>query len=105
MAPKRNLVTIGRYPIISLHRGSWRGQAPARERTLGKHRPKAITFDKAKEHFLGICKQRNKPRTLYDYTRLLKKYGFGVEQLADISPHDINNPKKIKSPRSATTSS
>jgi len=96
---KRSLVTIGRYPIISLQEARGEAKRFLAERTLGKHRPKAITFEKAKAQFLALCEQRNKARTLYDYTRLLKKYGFGAEQLAGISPHDINRTlERIKSP-------
>jgi integrase len=96
---KRSLVTIGRYPIISLQEARGEAKRFLAERTLGKHRPKTITFEKAKAQFLAVCEQRNKPRTLYDYTRLLKRYGFGAEHLADISPHDINRMlERIKSP-------
>ena len=41
--------------------------------------------------FLKACKQRNKPRTIKDYTRLLNSHlPFGRTQPSAITPQDIN---------------
>ena len=76
---QRDRVTIGRYPLISLSEARAQAKRILAENTLGKHRPKSITYDDAKTQFLEDCEQRVKDgdlkaRTLYDYTRLLKKH-------------------------------
>jgi len=87
---RRTLHTIGRVGIISLSDARTEAKRLLAEHTLGRHRPKIINFDDAKIQFLAECADANKARTVYDYTRLLKRFGFGREQLADISPHDID---------------
>ncbi len=92
--PNRQFITIGKYPVISLADARAEAKRLLAEKTLGKHRPRSIPFDEAKATFLAACKEKNRPRTVYDYTRLLDRhFKFGRMQLSDISAHDIN--KKI----------
>jgi integrase len=87
----RQLITIGRYPIISLSEARAQAKHILAERTLGKHRPRSIPFDDAVSLFLAACEQRNKPRTVKDYTRILKQhFPFARMQLSAIMPQDIN---------------
>jgi hypothetical protein len=87
----RQLITIGRYPIISLSEARAQAKHILAERTLGKHRPRSIPFDDAVSLFLAACEQRNRPRTVKDYTRILKQhFPFARMQLSAIMPQDIN---------------
>ena len=88
----RQLVTIGRYPIISLAEAREQAKRLLAERTLGKLRPHSIAWDDAVELFLSICEQKNKPRTIRDYKRLLKRhFPFRGKRLSEIMPQDINH--------------
>ena len=84
--------TIGRYPIITLADARKEAKRILAERTLGKHRPKSISFDAALALFLAACKQKNRSRTVADYTRLLKRhFAFGRRQLSDITTQDVTH--------------
>jgi len=88
----RERVTIGRYPVISLAQARSEAKHILAERTLGRARPKSVAWDEAKALFLAACVQKNKSRTLDDYTRLLKKhFAFGKTQLADITTQQITH--------------
>jgi hypothetical protein len=96
--------SIGRFPTISLSSAQTRAKELLAEQTLGKTRPKAMAFDNALEAFLAECEKRNRPRTLRDYTRLLKRhFAFGRKNLAEITRHDIRrkleNLNEIQSER------
>lgn len=89
--PNRQYITIGRYPIISL--SDARGEAKRRlaEFTLGKHQPKSITFEDAFKLFIEAKEVRNRPRTVRDYKRLLKRhFNFGRIYLEDVTTDDVN---------------
>jgi integrase len=86
----RQLITIGRYPIVSLAEARAEARRILAERTLGKHRPRSIAFEEAQKLFFASCQQRLRPSTVNDYNRLLKRhFAFGRRQLADIAPQDI----------------
>lgn len=88
----RQLVTIGRYPLISLADAREEAKRLLAVRTLGKHRPQSIAWDDAVELFLSICEQKNRPRTVRDYKRILKRhFPFGTRKLSEIRPQDINH--------------
>ncbi len=88
----RQLVTIGRYPLISLAEAREIAKRLLAERTLGKFRPHSISFDEAVDLFLSICEQKNKPRTVQDYRRILKRhFPFGHKRLSEIQPQEINH--------------
>ena len=86
----RQRTTIGRYPIISLSDARHEAKRLLAEFTLGKTRPVSITFQDAQNRFLEDCKQRNKPRTLADYQRLLNRhFRLGKVRLSDVTQQDI----------------
>jgi integrase len=88
----RQLVTIGRYPIISLAEARGQARRLIAERTLGKFRPHSISWNEAVDLYLGVCEQKNKPRTLRDYRRLLKRhFPFHHKRLSEITTQDINH--------------
>jgi len=86
---QRRLITIGRVGIISLSDARTKAKRVLAEQTLGKHRPTSITYEDAKKLFLAFKETTAKPRTVKDYIRILRRYGFGETHLEDISPQDI----------------
>ena len=88
---KRQLKTLGRYPNLPLSEA----RAEARrffvqyeEGPLSLGEP-SVSFDQAKERFLRDCEGRNKPRTIADYRRLLKKHFHFTADLDEISRQKI----------------
>jgi integrase len=78
----RRLVTIGRYPIISLAVARDEAKRILAELTLGRFRPRTIRWDEALEQYLAVCREKNRPRTVAGYTRLLNKhFPFKYQQL------------------------
>jgi integrase len=87
----RQLITLGRYPVVSLADARAEAKRILAERMLGRYRPQAIAWDDALALFITACEQKNKPRTVHDYKRLLKRhFSFGRKRLTEISPQDIN---------------
>jgi integrase len=87
-SPKR-FVTIGRFPALPLARARHAARLLIAEKVLGRLQPRRISFDTAKSEFLDDAARRNKPRTVADYTRLLRHFRFGATTLADIEKRDI----------------
>ena len=89
--PNRNLITLGRYPVLSLKQARKIAHERLAEITLGRHRPKSIAWDDAVTEYLDDCKQQNRPRTVAGYRRLLDRhFPFGRMRLADITYDDLN---------------
>jgi integrase len=89
--PNRQLITLGRYPVLSLKDARELAHERLAEITLGRHRPKAIAWQDAVAQFLDDCAQQNRPRTVAGYRRLLDRhFPFGRLRLADITYNDIN---------------
>jgi integrase len=88
--PNRQRHTIGRYPTLALKTARNEAKRLKAELTLGLHKPSTISFAEAKELFLDACRQKNKPRTVADYTRILNRhFRFGKMRLGDISRADV----------------
>lgn len=82
--------SLGRYPTIKLADARTEAARILAEKTLGKIRPLHMAFDDAKDQFLTECEKRNKPRTVQDYARLLKRhYPYGRKSIADITTHEL----------------
>lgn len=89
--PNRQLITLGRYPVLSLKVARQIAHERLAEITLGRHRPKSIAWDDVVAEFLDDCAQHNRPRTIAGYQRLLSRhFPFGRMRLADITYDDIN---------------
>jgi integrase len=87
----RQLVTIGRYPIITLSEARTQAKRILAEKVLGRHQPETVRYEDALHLFMIAVRQKNKPRTYTDYTRVFRKhFNFGKTRLADISAADIN---------------
>ncbi len=81
---------LGRYPTISLADARTEAKRILAEKTLGKVRPTHVAFDDAKDQFLAECGRKNKPRTVSDYTRHLRRhYRFGRTSVGDIKPQEL----------------
>lgn len=94
---RRTRETIGRVGIISLSEA--RGEAKRRcaEYTLGKHKPRAISFEKAKQEFLDTKKVKCKAKTVEGYEDFLSYYRFGATHLPDITDVQLQRDvEKIK---------
>jgi len=81
---------IGRYPTISLADARIVAKRILAERTLGRGRPKSVPFEDALDDFFAECEQKNRPRTVRDYKRLIGRYfKFARKPVAQITHEDI----------------
>jgi integrase len=89
--PNRQRIKLGDVGILKLADARQKAKNILAERQLGVHVSlRSPTYQDALNTFLDAKEKGCKPRTVYDYKRLLNRYGFGQERLADISPHDIH---------------
>jgi integrase len=85
--------TIGRYPDISLSEARTEARRLVAEKTLGRIRPRSITYPQAVTVFLDEKRERRKERTVKDHKRHLDLLGFKC-QLADVAHPDME--RKLK---------
>lgn len=71
-----SLITIGRFPIITLSEARTEAKRLLAEFTLGKVRPQSVTYSAAVELFLEEKTKARRARTVKDYKRLLERFGF-----------------------------
>ena len=89
--PNRTRVKLGKVGVLKLVEARTKARTILAERQLGVHRPRSReTYEEALQAFLKAAAAKNRPRTVRDYTRLLKRHGFGLERLSDISPRDVH---------------
>ena len=86
---RRHRETIGRVGILPLQEA--RGEAKRRlaEFTLGKQKPRSMTWKGGVREFLEEVEARCKPRTHTDYERLLARFPFGETPLSEIAQGDL----------------
>jgi integrase len=85
-------ITIGKYPSISLAAARQRSRELGAEITLGKHRPKSLTYTDAFDLFIeNHLKAKNRPSSAAETERLLRKplLRFGRRSLSEITTHEI----------------
>jgi integrase len=86
----RQLITIGRYPIVSLADAREEAKRILAELVLDRHRPRSIRWDEALELYLAACKEKNRQRTVQGYSRLISRhFAFKRLQLSEITYEDI----------------
>ena len=86
----RQRTSIGRYPPVKLSDARTEAKRLIAEHVLGKNRESTIAFEDARDRFLTACEQRNRPRTVRDYTRLLNRhFRFGRIPLKNISTQEL----------------
>ena len=89
---------IGRYPTISLAEARAETKRLLAEKTLGKVRPRNITYPHARSLFIADKERSNKPRTAAEYKRLLNRLTF-KGQLSDLTHDEISRLlSRFKSP-------
>jgi len=83
--------TIGRVGIVALQEARTEAKRRLAEYTLGKHKPRAASWDTARDEFLAEKAARLKPRSLADYTYILNRhFKYGATKLSELSPHDLS---------------
>ncbi len=81
---------IGRYPTISLQDARAAAKTLLAEKQLGRLRPIRLAYADAEADFLTECAAKNKPKTVKDYTRLLRThFPFARKSIGDITPRDM----------------
>jgi len=95
----RQFLTLGRYPIITLSEARTEAKRFLAEKTLGKMRPKSLTYAQARELFLAEKKKSKRASTVHDLhyylDRFFKFKGYVGEVTHD---HILKRLDKIKSP-------
>jgi integrase len=87
---KRQRITLGQYPIVSLKEAREEARRILAETKLGRRQFPRLSFDDAKERFLQDCAQRNRPRTVEEYGRHLERhFAFGSTRLGELSTPDV----------------
>lgn len=92
-----SLITIGRYGVVTLAEARTEAKKLLAEFTLGKIRPQSLTYSQAVALFLEEKAKSAKPRTLYDYKRLLGRFKF-QGQLPELNHRELErNLQRFKS--------
>ena len=90
---KRQLKTLGRYPSMSLADARREAKRVQGQIAIGKPlltaEAERITFNDARERFLTDCASRNRPRTVYDYRRLLERHFSFDKHLSSLIRRDF----------------
>ena len=73
---RNNLITIGRYPLISLSDARTEAKRLLAEFTLGKVRPQSVTFPEAVGLFIEDKKRSRRPNTYEGYEWFLSRLGL-----------------------------
>lgn len=88
--PRRERETLGRVGVVSLHEARAEAKRRLAEYTLGKNRPRVVSWDTAKEEYLKEKVRKLKSRTHAEYTYMLNRhFKYGATKLAELSPHDL----------------
>ena len=90
--PRRQRETIGRVGVISLQAARAEAKLRLAQYTLGKTRPREISWNVAKDEYLAERKQTLRERTHYQYSYFLNRtFRYGTTKLSEISPHDLSD--------------
>ena len=84
-----SLITIGRFPILSLSKARGEAKRLLAEFTLGRVRPQSITYQQAVQLFLEDKAKARRSRTVKDYKRLLNRLPF-KGQLSEITHEEAS---------------
>jgi len=85
--------TIGRYPVISLQDARGEARRLLAERTLGQHRSKSITFERALPLFISAQYQGKRERSKKETERLLRRHflpKFRSDRLSNITTERLS---------------
>lgn len=88
--PRHQRETIGRVGIVGLQEARNDAKRRLAEYTLGKDKPRTVSWDTAREEFLAEKLRKLKPRTHADYTYILNRhFKYGTTKLSEITPYDL----------------
>lgn len=87
----RQLITIGRYPTITLADARTEAKRLLAEKTLGKHRPARMAATEALTRFLGEQKQKNRANTVRETEALIRNHfpKLLLKSLEDVNTDDV----------------
>jgi len=101
----RDRITIGRVGVIALKDARGIAREKLAEITLGKHRPRRMTFEDALTLYVAEKSQKVRASTIKESKRILDKYfpALHAKQLSDITTDDITGitDKLAKTPGTA----
>lgn len=81
---------IGRYPLISLTDARTEAKKVLAQKTLGSYeKPHTILWETAVDRYLAACADKNRPRTVADYTKHLARFPFKGRRLSTIKKRDV----------------
>ena len=86
---RNTLVTIGRWPLISLAEARGEAKRLLAEKTLGKVRPQSITVSQAVDLFLNEKAKGRRPATVADLKDRLSRHFRFNGQLVEMTHHEI----------------
>ncbi len=90
---------IGRYPAIKLKDARTEARRILSEKTLGTYQAPSVSFNTAKDKWLKACEEKNRPRTVNDYKRLIKHFPFGAQKIGTITKAAVvHELEKIDAP-------
>jgi integrase len=82
--------SIGRYPMISLAEARAEAKRILARKALGHIRPQRVAHEDAVAAFLKECTTKNRPRTVADYRRHLRRhFAFERKAIGDVTKRDI----------------
>lgn len=89
---RRTRETIGRVGIIALSEARAEAKLRLAQYTLGKDKPKAISWNAAKEEYLAERRPELSAHTNRAYAYYLNRiFRYGATKLTDITPHDLSD--------------
>jgi Arm DNA-binding domain len=87
---RRQRETIGRLGAITLQQTRVEAKRRLAEYTLGKDKPRSLTWDTARDEYPAMVSTRCKPRTACDYRyNLTRTFRYGRTQLRDLKPENL----------------
>ena len=88
---RRTRKTIGRVGVLSLKEARQKAKELLAEITLGKERPRSLSWKLAVEEFVAFKKEKLRDGTIKGYEYALSRFRFGETKLTDITPQDIEH--------------
>lgn len=89
---RRTRETIGRVGIIALSEARAEAKLRLAQYTLGKDKPKAISWNAAKDEYLTERRPELSAHTNRAYAYYLNRiFRYGTTKLTDITPHDLSD--------------
>jgi integrase len=95
-----SLITIGRFPVLSLSEARAEAKRRLAEFTLGKTHPQSVSYAKAVEHFIADKQKNRRASTVKEYNRLLHQVRF-TEPVANITHSEVARRLTLVKGRSA----